>query len=60
MIPGQTSVQVVENKSKGGEKPWADVFVVRCTNCRAVRRFPAVLTKRPQRQAGDVGDVVDN
>lgn len=30
----------VENKSRGGRKPWADVIVVECFTCGRSRRFP--------------------
>ena len=47
LIPCQTSVQDMENDSKGGKRPWADVFVVRCIKCQAVKRFPAIPTRKP-------------
>ncbi|KAK6336995.1 hypothetical protein TWF718_009782 [Orbilia javanica] len=42
LLPGKTSTTRVENKSKNGRKPWADVVVVTCGFCGAVRRFPTV------------------
>ena len=40
LIPGRTSSQEVRNESKGGNKPWADIFEIRCFKCQAVKRFP--------------------
>ncbi|KAI1362619.1 RNAse P Rpr2/Rpp21/SNM1 subunit domain-containing protein [Xylaria arbuscula] len=40
LITGETSTVVVENKSKHGKKPWADVLVMKCNTCSRVKRFP--------------------
>jgi ribonuclease P protein subunit RPR2 len=40
LVPGATSTHRVENSSRGGRKPWADVLVVECNACGAVKRFP--------------------
>jgi ribonuclease P protein subunit RPR2 len=40
LLPRQTSSQALVNESKGGRKPWADVYEVRCLKCQAVKRFP--------------------
>lgn len=50
MIPGQTSTHVLENTSKGGKKPWADVMVIQCSVCCTTKRFPVGAT-RQQRKA---------
>jgi ribonuclease P protein subunit RPR2 len=39
-IEGKTCQSVVENASKGGKKPWADVLVIRCSVCQNVKRYP--------------------
>ena len=39
-ISGQTSSTHTENSSTGGKKPWADISVVRCLNCKADKRYP--------------------
>jgi len=39
-VPGKTSIIRLENKSKGGRKPWADVLVVECQRCGLERRYP--------------------
>ncbi|KAI1203456.1 Rpr2-domain-containing protein [Nemania serpens] len=52
LIEGETSTSVVENKSKGGKKPWADVLVIGCNTCGGVKRFPVHSSRqkrRPQR-----------
>ncbi|KAL6896304.1 RNAse P Rpr2/Rpp21/SNM1 subunit domain-containing protein [Trichoderma evansii] len=39
-IEGKTCHSTVENLSKGGRKPWADVLVTRCDTCGNVKRYP--------------------
>ncbi|KAI1755757.1 RNAse P Rpr2/Rpp21/SNM1 subunit domain-containing protein [Xylaria castorea] len=53
LIEGETSTSVVENKSKHGKKPWADVLVVKCNVCYGAKRFPVQAPRqkrRPQRE----------
>ncbi|KAI3327040.1 Rpr2-domain-containing protein [Xylariaceae sp. AK1471] len=53
LIEGETSISVVENKSKGGKKPWADVLVVKCNTCGRAKHFPVQAPRqkrRPQRE----------
>jgi ribonuclease P protein subunit RPR2 len=40
LIPGRTATQTMENLSRGGKKPWADVLVVQCDLCGGKKRFP--------------------
>lgn len=40
LIEGETCSSVVENRSKGGKKPWADTLVVKCHTCGREKRFP--------------------
>ncbi|KAI2604896.1 Rpr2-domain-containing protein [Hypoxylon fragiforme] len=49
LIEGDSSTSVVENKSKGGKKPWADVLVVKCHTCGGVRRFPVQAPRQNRR-----------
>ncbi|PSR93842.1 RNAse P Rpr2/Rpp21/SNM1 subunit domain-domain-containing protein [Coniella lustricola] len=49
LVEGQTCSSVVENKSKGGRKPWADLLVVSCHTCGRERRYP-VSSQRPKRR----------
>lgn len=49
LVEGQTSNKRIENKSKGGKKPHADVLVISCKVCGAEKRFP-VGAKRQKRK----------
>lgn len=40
LIPGVSATHEVENKSKNGNKPWADVLIVGCKACGALKRYP--------------------
>ncbi|KAH0555684.1 hypothetical protein GP486_006371 [Trichoglossum hirsutum] len=48
LIPGSSSTFRVENKSRGGKKPWADVLVVRCNACGTEKRFPVGAGRNPK------------
>lgn len=50
LIDGHTSSSVVENKSKGGKKPWADVLVIKCHICSREKRFPVSGPTQKRRQ----------
>ncbi|KAI1088929.1 Rpr2-domain-containing protein [Rostrohypoxylon terebratum] len=49
LVEGDTSTSAVENKSKGGKKPWADVLVVKCRTCGGVKRFPLQAPRQKRR-----------
>ncbi|KAI1408069.1 Rpr2-domain-containing protein [Hypoxylon sp. FL1857] len=49
LIEGETSSSVIENKSKHGKKPWADVLVVKCHACGGVKRFPVQAPRQKRR-----------
>lgn len=49
LIPGSTSSTKIENTSRGGRKPWADILVVTCKICGASRRAP-VGAERQQKK----------
>jgi len=49
LIPGQTSTQTVENKSKGRRKPHADVLVIECSFCKSKKRFPVGATRQQKK-----------
>ncbi|KAM0524729.1 hypothetical protein ACHAPE_000828 [Trichoderma viride] len=63
-MEGKTCHSTVENRSKGGRKPWADILVTRCDTCGNVKRYPisAPRQKRkslrapkiPKREESDV------
>jgi ribonuclease P protein subunit RPR2 len=40
LLPGRTATQTVENTSRNGGKPWADVLVLACKTCDGRKRFP--------------------
>lgn len=55
LVPGSTSTSRMENLSKGGRKPWADVLIIQCGVCHAEKRFPVGAPrqqKREQRRKG--------
>ncbi|KAK4236303.1 RNAse P Rpr2/Rpp21/SNM1 subunit domain-containing protein [Achaetomium macrosporum] len=49
LIEGTSCTSIIENKSKGAKKPWADVLVRKCHTCGRVRRYP-VSAARPKRK----------
>ncbi|KAI1766315.1 Rpr2-domain-containing protein [Hypoxylon sp. FL1150] len=49
LVEGETSSSVIENKSKGCKKPWADVLVVKCHTCQGVKRFPVQAPRQKRR-----------
>jgi ribonuclease P protein subunit RPR2 len=49
LIDGQSCTSEIENKSRGGRKPWADVLVRKCHTCGRERRYPLSAT-RPKRK----------
>ncbi|KAI1100849.1 Rpr2-domain-containing protein [Jackrogersella minutella] len=49
LIEGETSSSTVENKSRGGKKPWADVLVVKCYTCGGVKHFPVQSPRQKRR-----------
>ena len=54
LVPGMTAEHRVENNSRGGRKPWADVLVVECKGCRAVKRFPVGMDTYMRRKGKEV------
>ena len=51
LVEGDTSTSTVENQSKGGKKPWADVLVVKCNTCGGLKRFPVQAARQKRRPA---------
>ncbi|KJR85498.1 ribonuclease P protein subunit RPR2 [Sporothrix schenckii 1099-18] len=49
LVEGATCISVVENRSRGGRKPWADVLSVTCTTCGRARRYPVTAPRQPRR-----------
>jgi ribonuclease P protein subunit RPR2 len=58
LIDGSTCTSQVENKSKGGIKPWADVLVRKCNACGFAKRFPmsSRQKRRPHRSPKVIAD----
>ncbi|OAA62503.1 RNAse P, Rpr2/Rpp21 subunit [Niveomyces insectorum RCEF 264] len=49
LVEGATCVSTVENPSRNGRKPWADVLVVACRTCGRARRYPVTAPRQPRR-----------
>ena len=49
LFPNVTSAIKLENKSRGGAKPWANMLVVTCDACGTSKRFPASAARQPKR-----------
>jgi ribonuclease P protein subunit RPR2 len=49
LVDGSTCITKVENKSKNGRKPWADMLVRTCGNCGCEKRFPVNADRQPRR-----------
>jgi ribonuclease P protein subunit RPR2 len=49
LIPGQTSTHILENASKKGGKPWADVLEVGCKICGTKKRYPVGAKRQPKK-----------
>ena len=53
LIEGETYLRSIENLSKGGRKPWADVLVLKCCACGACKRFPIGAKKQKRKSLRD-------
>ncbi|KAF7954394.1 hypothetical protein EAE96_005517 [Botrytis aclada] len=49
LLEGTTCTAKIENQSKGGKKPWADVLVRKCHTCGLEKRFPLATERQPRR-----------
>ncbi|KAF2202102.1 Rpr2-domain-containing protein [Delitschia confertaspora ATCC 74209] len=49
LIPGHTSTSRIENTSRKGTKPWADVLVIQCHFCGSQKRFPVGSARQPRK-----------
>ena len=58
LIPGQTCRKYVENLSRGGAKAHADVLVLACDACGAVKRFPVGARRQGRKGVREQGRVV--
>ncbi|KAJ4018262.1 hypothetical protein NW752_002168 [Fusarium irregulare] len=48
-IDGDTCTSSVENASKGGRKPWADVLTIKCRTCGNVKRYPVSAPRQKRK-----------
>jgi ribonuclease P protein subunit RPR2 len=51
LIEGKTCNSMIENLSKGGQKPWADILVVTCKTCGRAKRYPVSAPRQKRRPA---------
>ncbi len=47
LVEGVTCTSTVENQSRGGAKPWADVLIIKCKVCDRAKRFPVNARREP-------------
>ncbi|KAI9056118.1 hypothetical protein LZ554_001046 [Drepanopeziza brunnea f. sp. 'monogermtubi'] len=50
LIDGSTCTNEIENRSRGGKKPWADVLVRKCSTCGLAKRFPVAAKRQKRKQ----------
>jgi ribonuclease P protein subunit RPR2 len=60
LIEGETCLKSVENLSKGGRKPWANVLVVKCCACGACKRFPVGAKKQKRKSVREADKQAEN
>jgi ribonuclease P protein subunit RPR2 len=60
LIEGETCLKSVENLSKGGRKPWANVLVVKCCACGACKRFPVGAKKQKRKSVREADQQDEN
>ena len=49
LVPGFSATTYMENKSRNGKKPWADVLVITCRACKTSKRFPVGAERQLRR-----------
>lgn len=50
LVDGGSCTTTIENRSKGGKKPWADVLVRKCHTCGRERRYPVRASRPPKKR----------
>ena len=50
LVPGCSATTYVENKSRKGKKPWADILVITCVACGTSKRFPVGAKRQLRRE----------
>ena len=48
--PAFACTTYIENNSRNGHKPWADVLVTKCNECGCVKRFPVGIHRQQRKQ----------
>lgn len=56
LVEGKSCTSVVENKSRGARKPWADVLVITCGTCGRAKRFPVAAPRQKRRPFRDAAE----
>lgn len=51
LVAGITSQSRMENSSKGGKKPWADLLVITCKACQTEKIFPVGAQRQSKKSA---------
>jgi ribonuclease P protein subunit RPR2 len=51
LLDGSTCINSIENKSKHGKKPWADIQVRKCNTCGLEKRTPLSASRQKRRPA---------
>ncbi|KAF5023501.1 hypothetical protein F66182_4452 [Fusarium sp. NRRL 66182] len=54
-IEGTTCTTTLENASKDGRKPWADILTIQCKTCGNVKRYPVSAPRRKRRNLRKLG-----
>jgi ribonuclease P protein subunit RPR2 len=54
LVHGRTATQTIENTSKGGKKPWADILILTCKLCGGNKRFPVGAKKQPKKKKREI------
>ncbi|KAF5621758.1 RNAse P Rpr2 Rpp21 subunit domain protein [Fusarium sp. NRRL 52700] len=49
LVEGDTCTSTVENASKGGRKPWADILNIACKTCGNVKRYPVCAPRQKRK-----------
>jgi len=60
LTDGSTCSIEVENKSKRGKKPWADVLARKCNTCGFTRRYPIAAQRQKRKRKPHRGQEVAN
>ncbi len=63
LVTGSTSHERLENMSRGGRKPWADVIILRCHTCGTEKRIPIGATRqtrKAERRQGETSSFGNN